>query len=171
MGSSQSTEKLHCNRYLDGHGPPSLLHQANVGVEEICRVSNGSQPQGQMTWVILHRELPGFSDGNTLQINYIFPDGVQTEKHPSPGQPHAGLRLCAYLPDNREGWKVLKQMEKAFNQQMLFTVATNLDGSPVITPTIPLKTNPDHSANTEDGYPDPHYLKTVRQLLKDKGFE
>lgn len=27
MGSSQSSEKLHCNRYLDGQGPPSLVQQ------------------------------------------------------------------------------------------------------------------------------------------------
>lgn len=35
-----------------------------------------------MTWVILHRDLPGFPDDNTLQINYIFPDGIQTVSLP-----------------------------------------------------------------------------------------
>uniref|UniRef100_A0A3B5BGF1 E3 ubiquitin-protein ligase n=1 Tax=Stegastes partitus TaxID=144197 RepID=A0A3B5BGF1_9TELE len=107
MGSGQSSDKLHCNRYLDGQGPPS-------------------------------------------------------EKHPHPGQPHAGLRLCAYLPDNREGRRVLKLMDKAFNQKLLFTVATNEDGEDVVaTASIPLK----------GGYPDSEYLKTVRKLLKDKGIE
>ena len=38
----------------------------------------GCQPQGQVTSVILHRDLPGFPDDNTLQLSYIFPDGIQT---------------------------------------------------------------------------------------------
>uniref|UniRef100_A0A3B4VEF0 E3 ubiquitin-protein ligase n=2 Tax=Seriola TaxID=8160 RepID=A0A3B4VEF0_SERDU len=107
MGSGQSSDKLHCNRYLNGHGPPSLQ-----------------------------------------------------EKHPHPGQPYSGLRLCAYLPDSREGRRVLKLLDKAFNHQLLFTVSTNNDGGDVITASIPL-----------DGYPDSDYLKTVRKLLKDKGIE
>nr|XP_046226502.1 E3 ubiquitin-protein ligase DTX3L1 isoform X2 [Scatophagus argus]XP_046226503.1 E3 ubiquitin-protein ligase DTX3L1 isoform X2 [Scatophagus argus] len=135
------------------------------------RAPNGFQPEGQMTWVILHRDLPGFPDDNTLQLNYIFPDGIQTEKHPHPGQSYAGLRLCAYLPDNREGRKVLKLLDKAFKQQLLFTIATNEDGEDIITPSfIPLKTQPD-GGSTHDGYPDSDYLKTVRKLLRDKGIE
>lgn len=124
-----------------------------------------------MTWVILHKDLPGFPDDNTVQINYIFPDGTQTENHPHPGQPFAGLRLCAYLPDNREGRRVLKLMDKAFNQKLLFTIATNKDGEDVVTTTsIPLKTQPE-GASSAVGYPDSEYLKTVRKLLKDKGIE
>lgn len=42
------------------------------------RTLTGFQPEGQMTWVILHRDLPGFPDDNTLQINFLFPDGIQT---------------------------------------------------------------------------------------------
>ncbi|CAK6981756.1 E3 ubiquitin-protein ligase DTX3L1 [Scomber scombrus] len=171
MGSGQSSEKLHCNRYLNGQGPPSLVQQANEEVNGMHKELNGCQPQGQMTWVILHRDLPGFPDNNTLQINAIFPDGIQTEKHPHPGQPYAGLRLCAYLPDNRDGRKVLRGLEKAFNQQLLFTVATNKNGEDIVTTaSIPLKTQPD-GRNMVDGYPDPDYLKTVRKLLRDKGIE
>ncbi|XP_071341630.1 E3 ubiquitin-protein ligase DTX3L1 [Trachinotus anak] len=170
MGSGQSSDKLHCNRYLNGQGPPSLVQQAHEGTNGVHSVLNGCQPQGQMTWVILHRDLPGFPNDNTVQINYIFPDGIQTEKHPHPGQPYSGLRLCAYLPDNREGRKVLKLLEKAFNQQLLFTVTTNSDGKDVITASVPLKIQPD-GGNRVDGYPDEDYFKTVRRLLKDKGIE
>ncbi|KAM7390882.1 hypothetical protein PAMA_008876 [Pampus argenteus] len=171
MGSGQSSEKLHCNRYLNGQGPPPLVQQANEGLNGMGKELNSCQPEGQMTWVILHRDLPGFPDNNTLQINYIFPDGIQTEKQPHPGQPYAGLRLCAYLPDNREGRKVLRGLDKAFNQQLLFTVTTNIDGEDMVTTaSIPLKTQPD-GGNKADGYPDPDYLKTVRKLLKDKGIE
>ncbi|KAL7374264.1 hypothetical protein ABVT39_025249 [Epinephelus coioides] len=170
MGSGQSSDKLHCNRYLKGQGPPSLVQQANAEVNGMHR-RKGCQPEGQMTWVILHRDLPGFPDDNTLQINYIFPDGIQTEEHPHPGQPYAGLRLCAYLPDNRDGRKVLKLLEKAFNQQLLFTVTTKTNGKDTVTATsIPQKTQAD-AGNGVDGYPDPDYLKTVRKLLKDKGIE
>ncbi|XP_060920356.1 E3 ubiquitin-protein ligase DTX3L1 [Labrus mixtus] len=171
MGSSQSSDKLHCNRYLNGQGPPSLVQQAKEDVNGTYRAGHGSQPEGQMTWVILHRDLPGFPNDNTVQINYIFPDGIQTKKHPNPGQPYAGIRLCAYLPDSREGRKVRKLLDKAFNQQLLFTVATNQDGKDMVTTTsIPLKTQPDAGSKV-DGYPDSEYLKTVRQILKDKGVE
>ncbi|XP_070709465.1 E3 ubiquitin-protein ligase DTX3L1 [Pempheris klunzingeri] len=172
MGSGQSTDKLHCNRYLNGQGPPSLLQQvaavceANEGLNGIHKPVNGCQPEGQMTWVILHRDVPGFPNDNTLQINYIFPDGIQTVKHPHPGQPYSGLRLCAYLPDNREGRRVFKLLDKAFQQQLLFTVATNMDGEDTVTTaSIPLKTQHD------DGYSYPDYLKIVRKLLKEKGIE
>ncbi|XP_037612210.1 E3 ubiquitin-protein ligase DTX3L1 [Sebastes umbrosus] len=168
MGSSQSSEKLHCNRYLDGQGPPSLVQQASEEVNGVNGVLPGCQPKGQMTWVILHRDLRGFPDDNTLQINYKFPDGIQSEKHPQPGQPYAGLRLCAYLPDNREGRRILKLLEKAFNQQLLFTVATNANGEDTVaTASIPLKTQPDGA----DGYPDADYLKNVKKLLRDRGIE
>ncbi|KAM8731670.1 E3 ubiquitin-protein ligase DTX3L1 [Acanthopagrus schlegelii] len=171
MGSSQSSDKLHCNRYLNGQGPPSLVQQANEGLNGMYSTHTGCQPQGQVTSVILHRDLPGFPDDNTLQLSYIFPDGIQTEKHPHPGQPYAGLRLCAYLPDNREGRKVCKLLDKAFEKQLLFTVATNDNGEDVVTTaSIPLKTQPD-GGNRVDGYPDSDYLKTVRMLLKNKGIE
>ncbi|XP_034066623.1 probable E3 ubiquitin-protein ligase DTX2 [Gymnodraco acuticeps] len=85
MGSNQSSEKLYCNRFLDGNGPPSLVQQANAEVNGIYKVLSGTQPPGQMTWVILHRDLPGHPIDNTLQINYIFPGGIQTDKHPPPG--------------------------------------------------------------------------------------
>ncbi|KAM9337457.1 E3 ubiquitin-protein ligase DTX3L1 isoform 1-T2 [Symphorus nematophorus] len=171
MGSVHSSDKLYCNRYLNGKGPPSLEQQAKNGLNGMSRAANGCQPEGQMTWVILHRDLPGFPDHDTLQLTYIFPDGIQTEKHPHPGQPYAGLRLWAYLPDNREGKKVLTLLQKAFDQQLLFTVATNKDGEDMITTTsIPLKTQPDGGSRV-DGYPDFNYLKTVKKLLKDKGIE
>ncbi|XP_028289063.1 E3 ubiquitin-protein ligase DTX3L1 [Parambassis ranga] len=171
MGASHSSEKLHCNRYLNGQGPPSPVQQANDEVNGKFKTMNGSQPDGQMTWVILHRDLPGFPEDNTLQINFIFPEGTQTDKHPHPEQPFAGLRLLAYLPDNREGRRVLKLLEKAFYQRLLFTVKTNKDGEDTITTdSIPLKTQPDGGSRA-DGYPDSDYLKNVKKELKEKGIE
>ncbi|KAM4534232.1 E3 ubiquitin-protein ligase DTX3L1 [Odontesthes bonariensis] len=171
MGSGQSSDKFHCNRYLNGQGPPSLVQQVNEEVNGKNKPFHSCQPQGKMTWVILQKDLRGFPDDNTLQINYIFPDGIQTEKHPNPGQAFAGQRLCAYLPDNREGRKVLKLLEKAFNQQLLFTIATNKSGEDKVTPSsIPLKTQPE-GESIVNGYPDTGYLKTLEKILKNKGIK
>ncbi|KAL6098181.1 E3 ubiquitin-protein ligase DTX3L1 [Pungitius pungitius] len=169
MGSGQSSDKLHCNRYLDGKGPPPLFQQASDDLNGRNRGRRDIQPEGQMTWVILPRDLPGFPGDNTLQINYMFPDGIQTEKHPHPGQPYGGLQRSAYLPDNRDGRKVLQLLDKAFMEQLLFTVTTNQDGQDTVAAaSIPLKSQPDGGI---DGYPDSDYLQTVTKLLRDKGIE
>lgn len=171
MGSGQSSNKMHCNQYLNGQGPPSLPQQVNEGCNGNCKLLKRLQPEGQMTWVILHRDLPGYSSDKTTQINFIFPDGLQTGNHPHPGQSFTGLRLWAYLPDNREGRRILRLLDKGFNQGLLFTVATNQNGDDVVTPdSIPLKTQPDGGTKT-DSYPDPDYLKTMKRILKEKGLE
>ncbi|CAL8293200.1 unnamed protein product [Lota lota] len=170
MGSGQSSHTLHCNEFLNGKGPLALTEQANEEMNERYKHRKRVQPEGQMTWVILHRDLPGYHDDNTLQMNFIFPDGVQSESHPNPGKPFTGLRQWAYLPDNREGRKVLQLLDKGFNQGLLFTVATNEEGVDVVSPAaVPLKTQPD--GGTSNSYPDPNYLKNVRKILKDKGLE
>lgn len=54
------------------------------------------------------------------------------------------MQLCAYLPDNKEGRRVLKLLDKAFKEQLMFTVATTEDGRDIVTPaSIPLKTRID----------------------------
>lgn len=171
MGTGQSKEKFHCNRYLDGKGPPPLIDQVNGSVNGLFQGSKGTQPDGQMTWVILHRDLPGFPTDNTVQVNYVFPDGTQEEGHPNPGQPFTGLRTLAYLPDNKDGRKVLRLLDKAFTQRLLFTVATDANGDSVVCMTdIPLKTLPDGGSQSES-FPDPDYLRNVKFILKEKGIE
>ncbi|XP_068160439.1 E3 ubiquitin-protein ligase DTX3L1 isoform X2 [Antennarius striatus] len=152
MGSSQSTEKLHCNRYLNGQGPPSFVQQANEAVDGVYSAQNGCQPQGEMTWEILHRVLPAFPNSNTLQVNFTFTDGVQTEKHPHPGQPYTGLQISTFLPDNHDGRKLLKLLEKAFDRKLLFMISTNKDGKDVVTTKIiPLKIQPDGGSGQSQG--------------------
>lgn len=48
------------------------------GLNGTYKSQKGCQPDGQMSWVILHIDLPGFPHDKTLQVNYIFQDGVQT---------------------------------------------------------------------------------------------
>ena len=75
--------------------------------------------------------------GEATETSLLF---LQNQ-HPHPGQPYAGLRLCAYLPDSRDGRRVLKLLDKAFNTELLFSVVTNNVGQDVVTPaSIPLKT-------------------------------
>lgn len=75
-------------------------------------------------------------------MNLIIPQ----EKHPHPGQPYAGVQMYAYLPDNQDGRQLLKLLEKAFNKQLLFTVATSENGEDTVTPAlIPPKTAEPHA--------------------------
>ncbi|XP_015260684.1 PREDICTED: E3 ubiquitin-protein ligase DTX3L-like [Cyprinodon variegatus] len=123
-----------------------------------------------MTWEVLHQHMPSFPDANTLKITYVFPEGVQTEKHPNPGRPYAESRLSSYLPDNNEGNSVLKLLEKAFNQQLLFAIAPGENGKDVITTAaVPLKTQPEGEGSRPDGYPDKEYLKMLKNVLRSKG--
>ncbi|XP_039903052.1 E3 ubiquitin-protein ligase DTX3L1 [Simochromis diagramma] len=170
MGSNQSSDKLYCNRYLDGQGPPSLVEQATEQANGKFSTLSGCQPDGKMTWEVINRDLAGFPNDNTLKINFSFLEGKQTKMHPHPGQNYAGGVLCAYLPDNHEGKKVLALLEKAFNQKLLFRIATNEDGEDVITTSsIPLKIQSE-GGNIFDG-PDADYLKTVKKLLNNNGIK
>ncbi|KAL1006708.1 hypothetical protein UPYG_G00075720 [Umbra pygmaea] len=170
MGAKQ--DKMHCNRYLNGHGPSTLIEPAKEEVRaSYDELFEGNQPEGLMTWVILNRNLPGYPDDNTIQISYVFADGTQTDKHPNPGCPYFGLRTVAYLPDNRDGRRILRLLEKAFYQKLIFTVVTNENNDDVVTwADIPHKTTPDPGKDSES-YPDPDHLRTLRKILKDKGLE
>uniref|UniRef100_A0A8C8X8E4 E3 ubiquitin-protein ligase n=1 Tax=Panthera leo TaxID=9689 RepID=A0A8C8X8E4_PANLE len=98
---------------------------------------------------------------------------VQKEKHPNPGKAYSGIQRTAYLPNNEEGIEVLRLLCRAFNQKLIFTVGESrvLGISDVITwNDIHHKTS--RSGGPQKfGYPDPGYLKRVKQELKDKGIE
>uniref|UniRef100_G3NA18 Uncharacterized protein n=1 Tax=Gasterosteus aculeatus TaxID=69293 RepID=G3NA18_GASAC len=95
MGSGQSSDKLHCNRYLDGKGPRPLSQQATYDMKGKNRGLNDCQPEGHMTWMILPRDLPGFPEDHTLHVDFTFPDGIQTECRVMKPlhQKHVGSRL------------------------------------------------------------------------------
>jgi deltex-like protein len=66
--------------------------------------------------------LPGFGSFGTIVIYYRFQKGTQGSDDPNPGKPYTEAITNAYLPDNKEGRKILKLLKKAFQQKLTFTI-------------------------------------------------
>jgi deltex-like protein len=82
----------------------------------------GKQPPGKMTDSAQSMRLPGFESCGTIVISYKFLNGIQGPNHPNPGSSYPGTVRIAYLPDNKEGRKILKLLRKAFDQKLMFTI-------------------------------------------------
>ncbi|KAJ8285371.1 hypothetical protein GJAV_G00026060 [Gymnothorax javanicus] len=142
----------------------------------ICGVLYGSmkgtQPEsGTMTPSFCKPSLPGYESYGSIVIRYEIPDGIQGEEHPNPGQRYEGTSRVAFLPDSLEGRKVLKLLQRAFDQRLIFTVgqSSTTGRSNVVTwNDIHHKTRRE-GGPTNFGYPDPNYLDRVQEELKAKG--
>ncbi|XP_070586782.1 LOW QUALITY PROTEIN: E3 ubiquitin-protein ligase DTX3L [Erythrolamprus reginae] len=133
----------------------------------------GNQPPGKMDVLKTRSSLPGYNNSGTINITYCIFDGIQTERHPHPGKKFHGTSRYAYLPDNKEGREILKLLERAFDQGLIFTVGQSrtTGANDVVTwNDIHHKTST-HGGEKNFGYPDPNYLKRVREELKAKGIE
>ncbi|XP_067244823.1 E3 ubiquitin-protein ligase DTX3L isoform X2 [Chanodichthys erythropterus] len=141
--------------------------------KEVYGILEGNQPDGTMKVTKSSWSLPGYSHCGTLEITYYIPNGLQTEKHPNPGKHFHGTHRQAYLPDNPEGNEVLSLLHRAFQQKLIFTVgkSTTTGAENVVTwNDIHHKTS--RSGGSQSfGYPDPDYLKRVKDELKAKGIE
>ncbi|KAJ8245176.1 hypothetical protein GJAV_G00274320 [Gymnothorax javanicus] len=95
----------------------------------------GDQPEGQMTAT----HMKDFLGKDCFCITYSIPRALQMEAHPNPGKPFDGIQTESWLPGegnwlkgNRwvtlKGEEVLKLLEKAFEQKLIFTVAAT-DGA------------------------------------------
>ncbi|XP_055055927.2 uncharacterized protein [Misgurnus anguillicaudatus] len=139
---------------------------------EIYGSLTGTQPkEGTMNYSKDDSSLPGYEKYGTITIKYYIPNGVQGKEHPNPGQSYHGASRTAYLPDSTEGRKVLKLLERAFNQRLTFTVgrsSTTGINNVVTWNDIHHKTSRT-GGPTNYGYPDPEYLKRVQDELKAKG--
>ncbi|XP_048028792.1 uncharacterized protein dtx3lb.3 isoform X2 [Megalobrama amblycephala] len=141
--------------------------------KEVYGKLEGNQPYGTMNVTRSRSSLPGYPHCGTIEITYSIPSGVQTEKHPNPGKPFHGTKRQAYLPDNYEGNEVLTLLQRAFQQKLIFTVgkSTTTGAENVVTwNDIFHKTNI-YGGPERYGYPDPGYLKRVKDELKAKGIE
>ncbi|KAJ8276911.1 hypothetical protein GJAV_G00069280 [Gymnothorax javanicus] len=95
----------------------------------------GNQPEGQMTV----KHMKDFVGNDCICITYSVPSALQTEAHPNPGKPFDGIQTESWLPgEDRcldgsvwvtlKGENLLKLLEKAFEQKLIFTVAAT-DGA------------------------------------------
>ncbi|XP_051954618.1 E3 ubiquitin-protein ligase DTX3L-like [Xyrauchen texanus] len=139
---------------------------------EIYGDLTGTQPKsGTMSVTKDNSSLPGYEKYGTIVINYYLPSGLQGAEHPNPGKTYQGASRIAYLPDSTEGRKVLKLLERAFNQRLTFTIgcsSTTGMNNVVTWNDIHHKTSRS-GGPTHYGYPDPDYLKRVQEELKAKG--
>uniref|UniRef100_UPI003590107A probable E3 ubiquitin-protein ligase DTX3 n=1 Tax=Myxine glutinosa TaxID=7769 RepID=UPI003590107A len=133
----------------------------------------GNQPRdGQMNVrTIPEMHLPGYDRCGTTEIEYNIPSGTQGAEHPHPGHPYHGTFRTAFLPDNSEGGHVLRLLQRAFKQRLVFTIGTSrtTGRDDVVTwNDIHHKTSI-HGGPMLYGYPDPDYLKRVQEELRAKG--
>eukprot|EP00899_Mesostigma_viride_P006453 jgi/Mesvir1/15809/Mv03365-RA.2 len=105
-----------------------------------------------------------------IKIAYIIPNGRQEPDGDDPGKPFKGTFREAYLPDSTEGYEVLKWLQQAFKQRLIFSIGTSLTtgrDNVVIWAGIHHKT--DLTPNAEHGYPDGAYLKRVKEEMQQAG--
>ncbi|XP_071090407.1 uncharacterized protein [Haliotis cracherodii] len=136
-------------------------------------IVKGNQPKGgKMTHKTHQDTLPGYEDAKgVIAISYEFPGGLQQADHPEPGREYSGIHRTAYLPYTDEGWEVLRLLYKAFDAGVTFTIGDSRTSgqSGVITwNDIHHKTRMT-GGSSRYGYPDPDYLKRVKEELALKG--
>ncbi|XP_030623549.1 probable E3 ubiquitin-protein ligase DTX3 [Chanos chanos] len=131
----------------------------------------GTQPPGEMRVSRTWQGLPGYVSCGTIVIEYHFPGGIQGPEHPNPGKRYSRTSRRAFLPACAEGERVLKLLQVAFDRRLTFTIGTSVTTglSNVIT------WNDIHHKTSMTGgpqgfgYPDPDYLRRVREELRQKG--
>ncbi|XP_071089423.1 E3 ubiquitin-protein ligase TRIM45-like isoform X2 [Haliotis cracherodii] len=152
-----------------------------------CKVITGDMPPGVMETCVIPDRLPGYEKHDTIQITYSFEDGALSKGQALPGPMYEGGEFTAYLPNSPEGQKVLALLKVAWERKLTFKIKRpKLWGSALIF-RIPHKTtnlqslyiyqrrqgyqaaSRDSEGNSDDGYPDPDYLRTVQESLKSLG--
>ncbi|KAJ8247967.1 hypothetical protein COCON_G00234130 [Conger conger] len=89
----------------------------------------------------------------------------EAEAHPNPGKPFTGIQTQSWLLDSPEGRKVLKLLQRAFEQKLIFTVAaTHGAADRVVYTDIP------HDASGNE-CKQPGFLQRVKAALRAKGIE
>ncbi|XP_056404103.1 uncharacterized protein LOC130296516 isoform X1 [Hyla sarda] len=122
-----------------------------------------------MSHTAMSLRLPGYEGDTSLKIIYEVADGVQGAGDPQPGCQYKGGRFEAYLPDNREGRKLLSLLQRALDQGLIFHVKSFEVGE-VTWYKIPHKTSPD-GGKAKNGYPDLTYVRDTIALLHQYGID
>ncbi|XP_069490293.1 serine-rich adhesin for platelets-like isoform X2 [Ambystoma mexicanum] len=167
----KGNSSLHSNPC--GHILCSVCNSSSETCRVCLRVSTAnpeSAIKGALSCTTMAMSLPGFHNDPSFKIIYEIPDGIQGVKEPNPGRPYKGGRFEAYLPDNREGQKILVLLKKAFDKGHTFKVQSFETGDKVTWNAIIHKTSIDGGRH-RNGYPDHQYLRAVRRQLKLLGIE
>jgi deltex-like protein len=115
------------------HGP--CLLQCFTNGSLTCPLCNkcyggprrGTQPAGNMVVQNDPTPLPGQPPHvGRIIIHYSLPDGMQDDRHPSPGSRYRGTRRTALLPDTTQGQRVAAMLRVAFDRQLIFTVGQSV---------------------------------------------
>ncbi|XP_063816145.1 uncharacterized protein LOC135055707 [Pseudophryne corroboree] len=167
--NSNKVVQISCGHYLCDN-----CHSASKNLCGLCLDSTESADKGTPRVTMIHTSmslsLPGYERDTSLKIIYEVSDGVQGVGDPNPGCQYKGGRFEAYLPDNREGKKLLVLLEKALNKGLTFHIRTFETGDKVTWHKIPHKTSPD-GGKQKNGYPDLAYIKSAITQLKTVGIE
>ncbi len=128
----------------------------------IYGILTGDQPKGTMiSYVDKKIHCDGYPNFGTIIIEYYFPN---TRKY-------KGTDRVAYLPDNKEGNKILNLLKVAFDRKLLFTVGTSVTtgkSNTTIWNGVHHKTSLTGGSQFF-GYPDKTYFNRVEQELAAKG--
>eukprot|EP00899_Mesostigma_viride_P006427 jgi/Mesvir1/15786/Mv03352-RA.1 len=142
---------------------------------EVCTqrfgVTVGKQPlSAQMS----HQVVPGLTlaghPPGAIVISYEVPSGIQDADGDAPGKPFRGTNRRAYLPDSPEGREVLRLLQRAFQQRLIFSVGksdTTGQDNVVKWGSIHHKTNP--KPGGPYGYPDAGYMMNVMDEMAQRG--
>lgn len=142
--------------------------------KKVYGVKTGTMPSSGRISHILHSfSLPGYENCGTIEITFNFGPGIQGPEHPSPGHPYSAHAFPrkGYLPDNREGELALHGIYMAWNQRFLFTIGQSVTTGMQNTITwndIHMKTRPTGGQHNH-GFPDPDYLRNLRDDLSMRG--
>ncbi|KAM6980770.1 E3 ubiquitin-protein ligase DTX3L-like [Aplochiton taeniatus] len=174
MDTFTDKEKLKCgHEFCSGCLKKSVASQLGATCP-VCKAVfgkvEGNQPEGTIGNCDCGRHGIFF---NADIVDLVLGDFCFQAKHPSPGKHYQATSRTAYLPDNTEGNEVLTLLKRAFDQKLIFTVGTSrtngIDNC-VTWNDIHHKTSL-NGGILSYGYPDPEYLKRVKEELKAKGIE
>ncbi|KAL3864667.1 hypothetical protein ACJMK2_006329 [Sinanodonta woodiana] len=160
-----------------GHSFCSECYNQMLKHKPVCAICGnivgtltGNQPEdGRMDVKNSSMNLAGYEGHGCIEITYDFPAGKQGPDHPSPGKWYSQMTRTAYLPNTPEGKNVCRMLQLAFERRLVFTISqSRTTGKEGLTwNQIHHKTNP--NPGKQFGYPDPDYLKRVKDELAANG--
>lgn len=146
-----------------------------------CLITSGTEigicPNGEMTERLISSQCDGYEDYDTIMITYAVNVPVNSSAHPDvPLHPSAVAyradRRIAYLPNNKEGQKILYLLRIAWNRRLIFTIGTShtTGRENALVWNIHHKTSLTGGVSCH-GYPDATYFDRVRAELTGFGIE